>query len=129
MTCKAGRELLRKLVLPCLTAMALMLCAALPARAQATHSTVNLMVMTSDGNTYSCELALVSTPSGRANGHCIATLTNGEAVMEATRFDDQMAMELMVMNMGGMTMIMEMPFGMVDVEEIPGGTANVTYHD
>ena len=129
MTCKAGRELLRKLVLPCLTAMTLMLCAALPARAQATHSTVNLMVMTSDGNTYSCELALVSTPSGRVNGHCIATLTTGDAVMEATRFDDQMAMELMVMNMGGMTMIMEMPFGMVDVEEIPGGTANVTYHD
>ena len=129
MTCKAGREVLRKLAFPSLTAIALMLGTALPARAQATHSTVDLMVTTSDGNTYSCMLGIVSTPSGRVNGQCIATLTFGEAVTKSTQFDNQFAMELIVMNMGGMTMTMEMPFGMVDVEELPGGIASVTYHN
>lgn len=128
MTCKAGRELLQKLAFPTLTALALMLCAVSPARAQATHSTVNLIVTTADGNTYGCELNLVTTPKGRTNGECIATLSWGDGVTESTQFDDQFAMQLMEMNMGGMTMIMEMPFGMVDVEELPGGIANITYH-
>lgn len=129
MTCKAGRELLQKLAFPTLTALVLMLCAVSPARAQATHSSVDLMVTTPDGNMYSCELALVTTPSGRANGQCTAdSVMEMSPVTEATQFDDQMGWQLMEMDMGGMIMTMEMPFGMVDVEELPGGTANITYH-
>lgn len=120
---------MKQLVLPCVTAMAFTLCLAPSARAQATHSTVDLMVTTPDGNMYSCELTLVTTPSGRANGHCTAeSMMEMSAVTEATQFDDQMAWQMMEMDMGGMIMTMEMPFGMVDVEELPGGTANITYH-
>jgi hypothetical protein len=120
------RKLLCKLALPSLAAIALMLCTALPARAQAKHSVVDLMVTTPDGNMYSCELSIVTTPSGRTNGQCTAdSMMEMSPVTETIRSDNQMAME--AMEMMGMTMWMTM--GMVDVEELPGGTAIVTFHD
>ena len=120
------RKFSQKLAVPSITAMALMLCAAPAARAQATKSVVDLMVTTPDMNMYSCELTIVTTPSGRINGQCTAdSMMEMSIVTEATRFDDQMAMEMM--DMGGMMMMM--PMGMVDVEELPGGTAILTYHN
>ena len=127
MTCKTGREVVCKLAVSSLTAIALMLGTALPARAQARQSIVDLVVTTSDNNTYGCELTVVTTPSGRANGECIATLTGGNAVAEGTK-SQQFAMQWVVMQMGPMTMQMEIPFGTVEVEELPDGSANITYH-
>lgn len=129
MTCKAGREVLCKLAFSSLIAIALMLGTALPARAQANHSTINLLVTTADGNTYGCELTLVTTPKGRANGECTATLISGSGVTEGATFENQLAMQWMEMSMGGMPMTMVWPFGLVDVEETPGSTANVIYHN
>jgi len=127
MTCKAGREVVSKLAVSSLTAIALMLGTALPARAQARQTVVDLsmiMVMTADGmNMYACEMTIVTTPTGKVTGQCTATLTSrGYAVTEALRSQGDMAMGMTM----GPPMIMWM--FMVDVEELPEGTAIVTLH-
>ena len=120
------RNLMPKLAFPILAAIALMLCTALPAHAGATKSVVDLMVTTPDMNMYSCEMTIVTTPGGNMNGHCTAdSMMEMSPVTEAIRFDDQMAMESMEM----MGMTMWMPMGLVDVEELPDGTASITFHN
>jgi len=127
MTYKAGREVVCKLAVSSLTAMALMLGTALPARAQATRAVVDLsmiMVMTADGmNMYACQMKIVTAPTGKVTGQCTATLTSqGYAVTEALRSQGDMAMGMSM----GPPMVMWM--FMVDVEELPNDTAIVTLH-
>jgi hypothetical protein len=124
MTCKAGREFLRKLAMPTTAAIALMLCTTLPARPQAIHGQLDgvTIMYLADGNEYSCDLGLVFTPSQITNWHCQATLTTGTPVEHA------------VSSEGYAVAIINTPFGPgeiefpVDVVERPDGTANVEAH-
>jgi len=124
MTCKAGTELLRKVAVPTVAAIALMFCTTQSARPQAIHGQLNdaTIIVFDDGNSYSCDLNLVATPSQVGNWQCQATLTDGTPVTQGTK------------SLGVAIAEIETPFGpgeiefLVDVEERPDGTANVKAH-
>lgn len=131
MTCKAGRELLRKLVFPTVAAFALLLCTALPARAQASHGQVDATIYSgANGNIYSCELNATSTPNktgtwpvSKTNFSCTATLTSGTPVTGSVKSDGFATFEEDIPGFGTVTV----GFSVV-VEERSDGTAKVSAH-
>jgi len=124
MTCKAGTELLRKVAVPTVAAIALMLCTTLSARPQAGKGQLGVMIFPfADGNTYACNINVVATPTkggswplGNDNWSCMATLTDGTPVTGTVKGE-------------GFALADDGSFGfLVDVTERSDGTANVKAH-
>lgn len=132
MTCKAGRELLRKLAIPTLVATAVMLCTAPRARAQAAHSQIVDVTIFSgaNGNIYTCDMNVVSSPTKTGSWpvqkndfSCTADLTSGTPVTTGTRSEGFASFTVIDPIFGPITIEFQ-----VIVEERSDGTAKVSAH-
>jgi len=131
MTCKAGSKLLRKVAVPTVAAITLMLCTTQSARPQSFHGQQDATIYSGANlNVYSCEINALSTPQkagtwpvAKTNWSCTATLTDGTPVTSAVKSEGQASFEITIPGFGQITI-----FFPVDITERPDGTANVKSH-